>query len=145
MGEKGGARSSEGFLRERKAVRAMSIGSAPVSEPLSRYSILPAITKSGILYCEIVEGSFNGASFAEFVEGVLRSMQPYPAPRSVLIMDNCPIHKNDEIRRLVEARWALSFFCIVFSTDQGFAEVADSNTFRPIHPTTIPSSFPSRA
>lgn len=27
---------------------------------------------------------------------------PYPGPRSVLVMDNCRIHYGDEVRRLVE-------------------------------------------
>ena len=32
---------------------------------------------------------------------------PYPGPRSVLIMDNCRIHHGEEIRVLVEDMYAL--------------------------------------
>lgn len=31
-------------------------------------------------------------------------MQPYPAENSVLVMDNCAIHKVDGVRELVEER-----------------------------------------
>ena len=29
-------------------------------------------------------------------------MNPYPGPRSVLVVDNCRIHHNDAIRQLIE-------------------------------------------
>lgn len=31
-------------------------------------------------------------------------MNPYPQPRSVLVLDNCGIHKQDELRQAVEAK-----------------------------------------
>lgn len=31
-------------------------------------------------------------------------MNPFPADQSVLIMDNCAIHKIDAIREIVEAK-----------------------------------------
>ena len=30
-------------------------------------------------------------------------MNPYPEPCSVLVMDNCSIHKSEALRELVEA------------------------------------------
>jgi len=30
-------------------------------------------------------------------------MNPYPQPRSVLVMDNCNTHKSDAVREAVEA------------------------------------------
>jgi transposase len=35
-------------------------------------------------------------------------MQPWPADRSVLVMDNCAIHKADVLREVVEAHGTLS-------------------------------------
>lgn len=32
-------------------------------------------------------------------------MQPYPAPNSVIVMDNCRIHKDPEIIELIESRY----------------------------------------
>lgn len=71
---------------------------------MHRYSILPAISINGMLDCMIVEGSFNGERFYSFIEGLLDHMQPFPGPNSVIIMDNCAIHKAPEIRELIESR-----------------------------------------
>ena len=32
-------------------------------------------------------------------------MQPYPAPNSVIVMDNCRIHKAPEIQEMIEERY----------------------------------------
>ncbi|KIK76451.1 hypothetical protein PAXRUDRAFT_74617, partial [Paxillus rubicundulus Ve08.2h10] len=59
------------------------------------FSVLPAISlNDGILHCNIVEGSFCGNTFKQFIERLLNNMQPYPASNSVIIMDNCVIHKH---------------------------------------------------
>jgi transposase len=41
-------------------------------------------------------------------------MQPYPAPNSVIVMDNCRIHKSPRIREMIETRFVLSY---VFRSD----------------------------
>ena len=69
-----------------------------------RYSVLPAISLDGMLECIIIEGSFNANSFAAFVDSLLDSMQPWPARNSVIVMDNCSIHKSDRVRDLIETR-----------------------------------------
>lgn len=40
----------------------------------------------------------------KFIEGLLNNMQPYPARNSVIVMDNCKIHKHPDIQNLIEAR-----------------------------------------
>lgn len=67
------------------------------------WSILPAIGINGYLECEVFQGSFNSERFAMFIEKVLRKMNPFPGPRSVLIMDNCSTHHSDMIRPMCEA------------------------------------------
>ncbi|KAH7065994.1 hypothetical protein BKA62DRAFT_594180, partial [Auriculariales sp. MPI-PUGE-AT-0066] len=62
-----------------------------------RVSVLPAITQTGIIHLATVLGAFNGTTFLKFLDGLLPKMQPYPAPRSVLIIDNCAIHHIDEV------------------------------------------------
>ncbi|KAF8329860.1 hypothetical protein F5887DRAFT_831922, partial [Amanita rubescens] len=56
--------------------------------------VLPALSlNDGIIHCEIVEGSFCTTSFQHFINDLLDHMEPYPGPNSVIVMDNCPIHK----------------------------------------------------
>jgi DDE superfamily endonuclease len=70
-----------------------------------RYSVLPALSlEEGVLHCDIIEGSFNTASFYKFIEHTLDHMQPFPASNSVIVMDNCHIHKHIDIQNLIESR-----------------------------------------
>ena len=77
----------------------------PISLTLySRYSILPAISLDGILDCLIVEGAYNSELFMAFIDSLLEKMQPFPGPNSVIVMDNCAIHKAPEIRERIESK-----------------------------------------
>ena len=69
-----------------------------------RFSVLPAISLDGILTVKIVEGSYDSDSFARFIDGLLYHMNPFPGPNSVIIMDNCRIHKSDLVREIIEGR-----------------------------------------
>ncbi|KIK93041.1 hypothetical protein PAXRUDRAFT_145949, partial [Paxillus rubicundulus Ve08.2h10] len=55
----------------------------------------------GILHCSIVEGSFCTESFTEFIRHLLDNMEPFPTPNSVIVMDNCSIHKHPNVQALV--------------------------------------------
>src|SRR5215469_3207103 len=78
------------------------------------FSVLPAISlNDGILHCDIVEGSFNTITFMTFINGLLDHMHPYPANNSVIVMDNCKIHKDPRVRQMIEERWV--FFMMVFT------------------------------
>jgi len=68
-----------------------------------RYSILPVLTLDGIIAHDIIEGSVTTEKFVTFLrEFVIPLTNPYPGPRSVLVVDNCSIHHAEEIRVLVE-------------------------------------------
>jgi len=69
-----------------------------------RYSVLPAISLDGILTVKILEGSFDSDSFGRFIGGLLCHMNPFPGPNSVIVMDNCRIHKSELIREIIEAQ-----------------------------------------
>jgi hypothetical protein len=70
-----------------------------------RFSVLPALSlNEGILDVDIVEGSFDTQLFKQFIERVLDQMEPYPAPNSVIVMDNCQIHKHPSIIELIHER-----------------------------------------
>jgi len=70
------------------------------------YSVLPAISlEKGILHCEIVEGSFRSDTFAIFIQNLLDHVEPFPGPNSVIVMDNCRIHKSPYIQEMIRARY----------------------------------------
>ncbi|KAL5504684.1 hypothetical protein ACEPAH_7347 [Sanghuangporus vaninii] len=79
-----------------------------------------------MLECVIVEGSFNADSFAAFINTLLDSMQPWPARNSVVIMDNCSIHKSDDVRQLIESRGMKLEFLPAYSPDFNPIELAFS-------------------
>lgn len=73
--------------------------------PLHSFSVLPSISlRDGILHCSVVEGSFCTQTFTKFIKRLLDFMQPFPAPNSVIVMEDCMIHKHPEIQELIQAR-----------------------------------------
>jgi hypothetical protein len=68
----------------------------------NRYSVLLALSLDGILHVNIIEGFFKYNSFAEFIEGLLVQMNPFPGSNSVIIMDNCQIHKLDLVLDMIQ-------------------------------------------
>jgi hypothetical protein len=69
------------------------------------FSVLPAISLNhGMLHCDIVEGSFMTMTFMEFIDGLLDLMHPFPAENSIIVMDNCKIHKDPRICQMIEDR-----------------------------------------
>ena len=60
----------------------------------------------GILDCAIIEGAFNAEKFIEFITVIANRVEP----GSVLVMDNCSIHKSQEVREIVESRYCSFFY-----------------------------------
>lgn len=65
-------------------------------------SCLPAINLlEGTFHVKVVEGSFNKALFNAYADDLMEVMNPYDPvkhnPNSVLILDNCRIHKDPEL------------------------------------------------
>jgi hypothetical protein len=86
-----------------------------------RYSILAAITIDGYIGTRIVAGSVDGDEFFDFIVNDIVSpdfgrcfdmltrlqlpqMNKFPNDRSVLILDNCAIHKSEYLREIIEAQ-----------------------------------------
>ncbi|TFK19541.1 hypothetical protein FA15DRAFT_559936, partial [Coprinopsis marcescibilis] len=68
-----------------------------------RFSVLPALTWEGMITMDIFEGSVNKECFIQFIcEDVAPLLNPFPAPRSIVILDNCAIHHDIEVRRIIE-------------------------------------------
>ena len=60
-----------------------------------RWSILPAYTLDGYIAWNIKQGSYNTESFNAFIENqVIPLCNPYPGPRSILVLDNAAIHRS---------------------------------------------------
>ena len=98
-----------------------------------RYSILPASSLDGILTVDVVEGSFNACQFARFVDGLLNQMNPYPGNNSVIIMDNCHIHKYPEVLDMILGRYVY-YILFLLSADQQYFVVACDMNFYPLIP-----------
>ncbi|KIJ42378.1 hypothetical protein M422DRAFT_96946, partial [Sphaerobolus stellatus SS14] len=64
--------------------------------------VLPALTQDGIIFADIRQGAYDGASFVDFITDLLPYMNPCPEQHSVLVMDNCQIHHVDEVMHLCE-------------------------------------------
>ncbi|KIJ56998.1 hypothetical protein M422DRAFT_148947, partial [Sphaerobolus stellatus SS14] len=69
--------------------------------------VLPALSMEGIMYLHVARGSFDGNSFLEFLTGLLKVMNPYPEPKSVLVMDNCTIHHVEGVEELCCERYVI--------------------------------------
>ena len=69
-----------------------------------RYSVLPALGLEGVIWLKIMEGSFTVELFTDFIEGLLAQMNDFPGPQSVIVMDNCCIHKGEHIWSMIETR-----------------------------------------
>jgi len=83
-----------------------------------RWSIEAALGVEGYVAVRAVPGSVDGDEFFDFiVNDVLPQMNPYPQDRSVLILDNCAIHKSTALREVVEAHGCRLFFLPPYSPD----------------------------
>ncbi|KAG0146174.1 hypothetical protein CROQUDRAFT_8504, partial [Cronartium quercuum f. sp. fusiforme G11] len=67
----------------------------------SQYSMLPAISISGLVAVHVQEAGVKQQDFEPFLEhDLLPMMNPWPASDSVLVMDNAPIHHDGDIEDL---------------------------------------------
>ena len=69
------------------------------------FSTLLALSlMEGILHCDIIEGVFDSNLFYTFISWLLDHMELFPGSNSVIIMDNCHIHKHPAILDLIESQ-----------------------------------------
>lgn len=94
-----------------------------------RWSVLPAYTSSGYITHEIYQGSYNTERFNQFIaERVLPLCNPFPAPHSVIVLDNASIHRSPELRAMCEVKGVRLEFLPPYSPDynpieESFAEL----------------------
>ena len=60
------------------------------------FSALPALTMDGYIACKVFKGAVNRDSFNDFIiNDVLPQWNPFPGPKSIIVMDNASIHKSE--------------------------------------------------
>ena len=57
---------------------------------------------NGYIDYEIIQGSFNVDKFNFFVRLLLRKMNLFPGPRSVLVLDNVGTHLSEDLAAMCE-------------------------------------------
>jgi transposase len=95
-----------------------------------RYQILPAYTQDGVIFSRVYQGTTDSAFFEDFVEQLLPSMNPWPGPNSVLVMDNAPIHHTERIKQMCRDARVKLVYLPPYSPDfnpieEFFAELKD--------------------
>jgi hypothetical protein len=93
----------------------------------NRYNAIAAMSSTEILAVEVKTGSVNGDIFFDFLRGELfPRVQPFPAPNSVLLMDNCSIHHIQPIKELAKQHGIVLLYLPPYSPDYNPIEEAFS-------------------
>lgn len=99
-----------------------------------QYSMVAALSTDGYEAVHVVPGSVDGEEFLNFiVDSVVRcmfylfrflltlyqlpKMNRYPRDKSILVLDNCAIHKSRALREIVEAYGCVLLFLPPYSPD----------------------------
>ncbi|KAF4921082.1 hypothetical protein CGCF245_v015655 [Colletotrichum fructicola] len=83
-----------------------------------RAHILPAYTIDGVIYCEVYEENTDTEVFEGFLERLLPFCGRYPAPRSVIFMDNASFHfVSQKLKDLIARAGVLVEFQVPYSPD----------------------------
>ena len=87
---------------------------AVVDLPFSRgkrVSVLAAMDITGFIAWETTRGTFTRKSFhAAMIKAIISRLNPYPLPRSIVVLDNARIHMYKELLDAIYAVGALAFF-----------------------------------
>ena len=108
LGHPRSAHISENLFCVGETVCYRSFIMASILSIVNRYSVLPALSLEGIIHLSIIQGSFNYETFTEFIEGLLATMNPFPGPNLVIVMDNCRIHKSELVLDMIHDVYVLS-------------------------------------
>lgn len=77
-----------------------------------------AMGSQGILTFDFLMGTLNGNRFFDFIRRhLIPCMQQFPAPNSILIMDNCSVHHVDEVRAELHSAGLMVIYLPPYSPD----------------------------
>jgi len=65
-------------------------------------SVCAAITRNGILNFKVLEKAFNAEQFRIFIDDLLNELRSHGIVNKIIIADNASIHKNKEVKELIE-------------------------------------------
>ena len=86
-----------------------------------RISAIAAISTEGLVALDLKSsGSVDSGDFFDFIRGTLiPQMHPFDgsSPRSIVIMDNCSIHRVPEVKQIFDAVGIVVFFLPPYSPD----------------------------
>ena len=89
----------------------------------TRISTIVAMGCEGVMIFEMITGTTNGETFFDFIRGsVIPCMQTFPAPGSILVMDNCSIHHIQEVKDILDQAGILLLYLPPYSPDLNPAE-----------------------
>jgi len=108
------------------------------------YSILPALTSEGIIALDIFEGAVNKEKLIQFINDQVIWISPffssnvlhliilfqaprlnlYPGPWSIVILDSCAIHHDEDIQQIVEDECGMWSFGLGLEKALNFLEGA---------------------
>lgn len=77
-------------------------------------SIVAGLSLAGVVASAVILGAFDGLSFEAFVA---TRLVPNLWPGACVVMDNCSIHKGEDIRALIEAAGARLVYLPPYSPD----------------------------
>jgi transposase len=84
----------------------------------ARCHILPAITIDGLLAVTVYKGHTTKEFFLQWLlDEVLPKMNPYPGPRSILVMDNASWHHDGRILAAIRQRGVQEKYLPPYSPD----------------------------
>jgi hypothetical protein len=91
----------------------------------SSISAICSLSLDGMRSIRIVRETVDGDTFIRCLEeDIFPNMNPFPLPRSVLILDNASVHRHEEIFFLCQERGILVYFLPPYSYDFNPLELA---------------------
>jgi transposase len=82
-----------------------------------RWHILPAYAQDGIVLRQVYQGSTDSDLFEDFIARLLHHCNRYPAPKSVIVMDNASWHRSRKIRQMCDEAGVILEFLSPYSPD----------------------------
>jgi transposase len=82
-----------------------------------RYQILPAYTQDGVLFYRVYHETTDSIVFEDYIEQLLHHCNPFPKPRSVLVMDNASFHHIERIKELCRDAGVILVYLPPYSPD----------------------------
>lgn len=70
---------------------------------------MPGISLQGVLHLDVFTCPSTATIFNVFVTRLLKVMNPWPLPNSVIVLDNASTHYSDELEEMVAARYVVLF------------------------------------